>query len=135
MPHKRNAVTVQINDHAGFVTFILRGVVYGPDLLDITERTYRQLDEPWRYNRLYDIRGFINILQYEDFVALTEQWPKLAGRPAQMRWAILTEDPVRIARAEAFAPLFPQVEVRVFGKLKGAISWLTGDFHAHHVAA
>lgn len=135
MSHKRDPIAVQINDHAGFVTFTLRGVLYGPQLLAVTEHTFRQLDEPWRYNRLYDIRGFINVLQFEDFVALADQWPKLAGRPARMRWAILTEDPVRIARAEAFGPLFPDIEVRVFGTLKTAISWLTDDFNARHAAA
>jgi hypothetical protein len=126
---------VQINDHAGFVTFELRGVVYGADLLETTERVFRGLDEPWRYNRLYDIRAFINVLQPSDFADLAEQWLALAGRPAPMRWAIVTDDPVRLARAEAFAPLFPDITVRTFATPAEAITWLTGDLTADHVAA
>ena len=135
MSDRSNAVSVQINDHAGFITFALHGVVYGDELLDVTERTFRDLAKPWRYNRLYDLRAFINVLQPEDFVALSEQWPRLAGRQVPMRWAILTDDPVRLARARAYAPLFPHIAVRTFGTLAEAISWLTGDLTIDQTAA
>ncbi len=135
MSNARDAVSVQINDHAGFVTFELRGVLYGNDLLEVTEQTYRALDEPWRYNRLYDLRAFVNVVQLADIVALVEQWPKLAGRKAPMRWAILTDDPVRLARTQAFSPLFPDVTVQSFGKLAEAITWLTNDLAMEHTAA
>ncbi len=125
MANKRNAVSVQINDHAGFITFEVRGVIYGKDILDVTEQTYSTLDTPWRYNRLYDLRAFVNVFQFEDFVALSEQWQRIAGRNAPMRWAVLTDDPVRLARAQVFSPLFPDITVRTFGTLADAIAWLT----------
>jgi hypothetical protein len=131
----QNAVSIQINEHARFITFALRGVVYGADLLDATERAFAGLAEPWGYNRLYDLRAFINVLQPEDFVALAEQWPKLAGRRASMRWAILTDDPVRLARAKAYGPLFPDITVRTFDTLADAISWLSDDLTADQAAA
>jgi len=135
MSDRRNAISVQINDHAGFITFALRGVVYGNDLLKVTEQTFRGLVEPWRYNRLYDLRAFINVFQPEDFVALSEQWPKLAGRHVPMRWALLTDDPVRLSRAAVYGPLFPDITVRAFDTLAEAISWLTGDLTADQAAA
>ena len=135
MSDGQNAVSVQINDHARFITFALWGVVYGDDLLAVTELAFRDLAEPWLYNRLYDLRRFINVLQPADFVALHEQWPKLAGRVVPMRWAILTDDPVRLARARAYAPLFPDVMVRTFDNLAEAISWLTGELTADEAAA
>jgi len=101
----------------------------------VTERVYRGLDEPWRYNRLYDLRAFINVLQFSDFVALVEQWQVLAGREARMRWAILTGDPVRLARADVYAPKFPDVEVRTFAAMAEAIAWLAGDLTADQAAA
>ncbi len=135
MSDAHNAVSVQINDQAGFITFALCGVVYGDHLLAVTEETFRGVAEPWRYNRLYDLRRFINALQPTDFVALHEQWPKLAGRVLPMRWAVLTDDPVRLARAKAYAPLFPDVTVRTFDNLAEAISWLTGHLTADQAAA
>ncbi len=125
MAGTRNAVSVQINDHAGFITFELRGVLYGSDLLKVTEQTYSTLNNPWRYNRLYDLRAFVNVVQFEDLVALSEQWQRIAGRDRPIRWAILTDDPVRLARTQAFSPLFPDIMVRTFGTLANAITWLT----------
>ena len=111
MSDRPNAVAVQIIDHAAFIAFALNGVAYGNDLLPVTEQTFRGLTEPWRYNRLYDLRRLINVLQPADFVALAEQWPKLAGRTVPMRWAIVTDDPVRLSRAQAYGPLFPDITV------------------------
>ncbi|ESQ73975.1 hypothetical protein [Asticcacaulis sp. AC402] len=117
-------ITVQINDHAHFVTFKLRGIVYGSDLLKTTEVVYKGLNEPWRYNRLFDIRAFINVLQFEDFRATAEQWPALAGGAYPTRFAVVTDDPVRAARIEAFGPLFPDITTRVFSRTRDAIGWL-----------
>lgn len=121
----RDTISVEINDHAHFITFRLSGVLYGNDLLDITEKVYAALDEPWRYNRLYDIRAFINVLQFQDFVDLAEQWPRLAGRQQPTRFAIVTEDPVRVARTDAYGPILPNITARAFGSLAEAIGWLT----------
>jgi hypothetical protein len=131
----RNGITVQINDHAHFVTFKLRGIVYGQELLDKTEEVYRGLDEPWRYNRLFDIRGFINVLQFEDFQALADQWPKLAGGPYPTCFVTVTDDAARKARIEAFIPLFPEITSRVFSRTRDAIGWLTEGVQVHNVAA
>ncbi len=124
-PH--GTISVEINDHVHFVTFRMSGVLYGQDLLNVTERTYSTLAEPWRYNRLFDIRAFINVLQFEDFVALAEQWPKLAGRAQPTRFAILTDDPVRIARTHAYGPILPNITAKPFGNEAEAIGWLTED--------
>ncbi|EGF93685.1 hypothetical protein ABI_21270 [Asticcacaulis biprosthecium C19] len=128
-----NGITVQINDHAHFVTFKLQGIVYGSELLAKTEEVYRGLDEPWRYNRLFDIRGFINVLQFEDFQAMAEQWPLLAGGHYPTRFAIVTDDATRAARIEAFDPMFTDITSRVFGRSRDAIGWLTEGVHVHNV--
>ncbi len=130
-----NAVSMQINDHAGFVTFGLRGVVHGADLLEATRQIYAMLDEPWRYNRLYDLRALINMFQPEDFVAIVEQWRALSAPQVARRAAVLTEDPIRIARLNLFAPLFPDVELGLFDTLGAAIEWLTEGLTADHAAA
>ncbi len=124
MTSRRNGIAVEIHPEAHFVLFRLQGVVYGKELLDITERTYAALTDPWAYDRLFDIRQFINVLQFEDFAALAEQWPKLAGRVRPLRVAIVTEDPVRIARAETFGPVLPNIVARTFGTLDEAEAWL-----------
>ncbi|ESQ88997.1 hypothetical protein ABAC460_14550 [Asticcacaulis sp. AC460] len=130
-----NRITVQINDHAYFVTFKLRGIVYGSDLLEKTDEVYRSLEEPWRYNRLFDIRAFINILQFEDFRALADQWRSLAGGPTPTRFAVVTDDATRAARIEAFDPLFPDITSRVFSRTRDAIGWLTEGVQVHNVVA
>lgn len=131
----RNGITVQINDHAHFVTFKLRGIVYGDELLAKTEEVYRGLEEPWRYNRLFDIRGFINILQFEDFRNMAEQWPALAGGKYPTHFAVVTDDATRAARIEAFGPLFSDIDARVFSRSRDAIGWLTEGVQVHAVAA
>ncbi len=130
MTSRRNAISVEIHPEAHFVLFRLQGVVYGKELLDITERTYATLSEPWRFNRLFDIRQFINVLQFEDFAALAEQWPKLAGRVQPTRAAIVTDDPVRIARAESFTRVLPNITARTFGTMEAAEAWLAEDVPA-----
>jgi hypothetical protein len=125
MVDSRDTISIEINDHAHFITFRLSGVLYGNDLLDITEKVYATLDEPWRYNRLYDIRAFINVLQFQDFVDLAEQWPRLAGRQQPIRFAIVTEDAIRVARTQAYGPILPNITAKPFSNLADAISWLT----------
>lgn len=127
MTSRRNAISVEIHPEARFVLFRLQGVVYGKELLEVTERTYAQLSDPWLYNRIFDIRQFINVLQFEDFAALVEQWPKLAGRVQPFRAAIVTEDPVRIARTETFGRVLPNVTARTFGSMEEAEAWLNED--------
>jgi len=124
MTSRRNAISVEIHPESHFVLFKLQGVVYGRQLLDVTERTYASLTEPWRYNRLFDIRQFINVLQFDEFAALAEQWPKLAGRVQPLKIAVVTEDPVRIARADTFGRVLPNIEVRTFGAMEMAEAWL-----------
>ncbi|MBW8733923.1 MAG: STAS/SEC14 domain-containing protein, partial [Asticcacaulis sp.] len=127
MTSRRNGISVEIHPELHFVLFKLKGVVYGKELLEVTERTYATLNEPWLYNRLFDIRQFINVLQFEDFAALAEQWPKIAGRVQQTRVAIVTEDPVRIARTENFGRVLPNVTARTFATIDEAEAWLAED--------
>jgi hypothetical protein len=127
MTSRRNGISVEIHPEAHFVLFRLQGVVYGKELLDVTERTYAALTDPWAYDRLLDIRQFINVLQFEDIAALAEQWPKLAGRVRPLRVAIVTGDPVRIARAERFAPVLPNVVAHTCGTMEEAEAWLAQE--------
>ncbi|WP_443750339.1 hypothetical protein [Asticcacaulis solisilvae] len=127
MTSRRNAISVEIHPESHFVLFKIQGVAYGKELLDITERTYASLTEPWRYNRLYDIRQFINVLQFDDFAAMAEQWPRLAGRVRTLKVAIVTEDPVRIARADTFTRVLPNVEARTFATIETAETWLAEE--------
>ncbi len=124
MTSRRNAISVEIHPESHFVLFKLQGVVYGKEMLEATERAYASLTEPWRYNRLLDIRQFINVLQFEDYAALAEQWPKLAGRVQRLKVAIVTDDPVRIARADTYGRVLPNIEARTFGTMEEAEAWL-----------
>jgi len=124
MTSRRNGISVEIHPEAHFVLFRLQGVVYGKELLEVTERTYAALTDPWAYDRLFDIRQFINVLQFEDFAALAEQWPKLAGRVRPLRLAVVTQDPVRIARNEKYSPVLPNIVSRTFGSMEEAKAWL-----------
>lgn len=127
MTSRRNGVSVEIHPEGRFVLFRLQGVVYGKELLDVTERTYAALNDPWRYGRLLDIRQFINVLQFEDYAALAEQWPKLAGRVVPLRVAVVTDDPVRIARAERFGPILPNIIAQTFSTVDAAQAWLAEE--------
>ena len=49
-----------------------------------------------------------------------------------MRWASLTDVPVRLAPARAFSPLLPDITVQSFGAQAEAIAPLTRDLAAKH---
>ncbi|MEI9904381.1 MAG: hypothetical protein WDN06_10705 [Asticcacaulis sp.] len=121
----RNGMDVVVNAGDRYIIFKPRGVVTMPEVLDITTQTYAGLEKPWLYNRIYDLRAFINIVSLDDLKLLIGQWDKIVGRRhAPMRFAMVTDDPVRIARAKAYGPLFPHVDQGVFSSLEEALAWL-----------
>ncbi len=121
----RSGISAVVNPADRYIIFKFRGVLSGKDMLDATAEAYAGLDEPWMYNRIYDLRSFINVVHVEDLKALIRQWEDIVGRRhAPMRFAMVTDDPVRLGRAKAYAPMFPYLDVGVFPTLAAAIAWL-----------
>ncbi len=124
----RNGMDVVVNAGEKYILFKPRGVVTMAEALDITAATYAGLEKPWLYNRIYDLRAFINIVSLDDLKLLIGQWDKIVGRRhAPMRFAMVTDDPVRIARAKAYGPLFPHLDQEVFPTLEEAVAWLKSE--------
>ncbi len=128
----RSGISAVVNPADRYIIFKFRGVLGGKDMLQATEEAYAGLDEPWLYNRIYDLRSFINIVSVEDLTALVKQWEKIVGRRhAPMRFAVVTDDPVRLARTKAYTPMFPHLDVAAFPTLAAAIAWLKEETIDH----
>lgn len=121
----RNGIDIAVNSTDHYILFTFRGILNGKQMLDATTTAYSGLDKPWLYNRIYDLRPFINVVSLDDLTQLVRQWEKIVGRRhAPMRFAIVTDDPVRMARTQAYGPLFPHLDVGAFPTLEEATAWL-----------
>ncbi len=128
----RNGIDVTVNGTDRYIIFTFRGVLNGRQMLDATAAAYIGLEKPWLYNRVYDLRPFINIVSLDDLSAQIRQWEKIVGRRhAPMRFAIVTDDPVRMARTRAYAPLFPHLDVAAFPEIEDAVAWLKAAATPH----
>ena len=121
----RNGIDIAVNASDRYILFTFRGILNGRQMLDATTAAYAGLSKPWLYNRVYDLRAFINVVSLEDLQAQIKQWEGIVGRRhAPMRFGIVTDDPVRMGRAKAYGPLFPHLDVEVFPSVEEAIAWL-----------
>jgi len=121
----RNEVTVDIDPSALLFHLRLIGAISGDMLLKAVEDAYRQADDPGEYDHIFDLRRFINIVAYDDLVKGVELWRRMRRHAdATTKWALITDDPLRIARTNAYMPLFPDVTVDVFTSLSDAMMWL-----------
>lgn len=124
----RNGIDISVNSHDRFILFTFRGLLNGRQMLDATTAAYTGLEKPWLYNRIYDLRPFINIVSLEDLTALVRQWEAIVGRRhAPMRFAVVSDDPLRMARTKAYGPLFPHLDVAVFSSIDEAAAWLGSE--------
>ena len=124
----RNGIDIAVNSTDHYILFTFRGVLNGKQMLEATTSAYVGLEKPWLYNRIYDLRSFINIVSLEDLTAQIQQWEKIVGRRhAPMRFGIVTDDPVRMARTKAFRPLFPHLDCEIFPDLDLAVTWLKSE--------
>jgi hypothetical protein len=120
-----NGVTADIDPSNLLFHFRLIGAVSGNMLLKALGDAYRQVDDPGEYDHIFDMRRFINIVAYDDLAQGIALWRRMSKRPdATTKWALITDDPLRIARTNAFIPVFPDVKAEVFPKLDDAMTWL-----------
>lgn len=128
----RNGIDISVNSTDRYIVFTFRGILNGKQMLDATTAAYAGLEKAWLYNRIYDLRPFINIVSLEDLTAMVKQWETIVGRRhAPMRFAIVTDDPVRMARTKAYGPLFPHLDIAAFPEVDDAIAWLKTEATPH----
>lgn len=121
----RNGIGITVNQTDHYILFTFRGILSGDQMVHATAAAYTGLDKPWLYNRIYDLRPFINVVSLDDLTRLVKQWEAIVGRRhAPMRFAVVTDDPVRMARTKAYGPLFPHLDVAVFPTTEAAVTWL-----------
>lgn len=122
---RANEVTTEIVPSDRIFHFRLIGAISGNVLLKAVEDAYRQVDDPGEYDHIFDLRRFINIVAFDDLSEGIAIWRRMRKRPdATTRWALITNDPLRIARTNAYIPLFPDVKADVFPSLAEAMTWL-----------
>ncbi len=124
----RNGIGITVNQTDHYIIFTFRGVLSGDEMVQATTAAYAGLDKPWLYNRIYDLRPFINVVSLHDLNRLIKQWEAIVGRRhAPMRFVIVTDDPVRLGRAKAYGPLFPHIDVAGFPTIEEAVAWLKSE--------
>lgn len=86
---------------------------------------YDGIDAPCLYDWLLDYRQFSGIIEGQDVERLAQHWRDLAdGQSAGSKIAVVTDDVLTPARANAFRHLFPKDEIRTFHDLNTALVWL-----------
>ena len=105
----------------------LDGVVNPADVVKRIAESYAEVDEPWQYDQLCDIRGMINVFSREDFAAISKIWTNVAANYRLLRVAIVTTDPFRMERKKDFAALFTNITAHIFPTVDAAFEWLSSD--------
>ncbi|ESQ89830.1 hypothetical protein ABAC460_11040 [Asticcacaulis sp. AC460] len=118
-------VSVTVDETRRLITVRLIGNEPGQVYVDQALANYDRIDQPWRYNRLIDLR------QYRGFMALSEieqvgrYWAKrMVGRIERPRIALLTRDPLAHARIRSVGAMFTDIHFRAFKSRREAMDWL-----------
>lgn len=110
---------------------ILIARVFGPMPGDVLceefIRAYEEIGEPWRYDRLIDMRrysGEMTLADMEYFASVWAEWTR--DVPEGRKVAIVAHDTGELARIEAHHSLYPKDTMRNFDTADEALDWLTG---------
>lgn len=120
----RNRVSISADHDSRVIIIRVVGDVEGRDFVDTVMSRFADFDDPWAYAHLLDFRHKESMTLSEDVERLGKWWEQLrAGRTGEYT-AVITHDPVVIARLSFFRSVFPDRVVQGFESLDEGLDWL-----------
>ncbi|MDC7675082.1 hypothetical protein [Asticcacaulis machinosus] len=87
---------------------------------------FKTLDQPWRYDALFDMRRFEGVVVLEDLAQMARAWNQgTKGKDAGRLTAIVSNDPLIFTRQKAYEAGQPLRIVKIFDDINQASNWLT----------
>jgi len=105
-----------------------------PDFIDKVFERLSQVEEPWTYERLFDLRRWDERLGHTGLQEMAERWAALTeGNIFHARIAVVSFDSAMAIRVPAISPLFPNETVCWFADFHEAIGWLLAPEPARYL--
>jgi len=126
MPQKYR-LSVYIDDQHPILIARVFGPMPSDVLCDEFIRAYQEIDQPWAYDRLIDMRKFSGSSSRSDIERFARVWNAWTRDiPEGRRIAFVTHCPEETARTMSQDNLYPKDTLRVFSTADEALDWLTG---------
>lgn len=98
------------------------------DFVDQLFDGYRNLDKPWTYRRVTDMRRFEGFIDQEAIDEIARRWNEItAGVTYSAKAALVTTDPLDRARLPTVSPQFPCETICLFADFHEAVGWLLSE--------
>lgn len=121
----RPRVSLSVNTALNILTIRYIGDMDGPNLYAQLLEQFLRLGEPWTYDLIVDFSRYEGVLLTTDNEAFGKVWENLPqGRDAGRLMAIVSRDPLIIARKAARADIFPNFVIDDFNDCAEAQTWI-----------
>ncbi len=121
----RSRLTLSVDEDNKLFVVRYIGAIDGEEINDSLLTQLAQLDRPWEYHTIIDMRrhdGAVLGSDIEDLAGRWNQWAR--GRDSGTRAAVVSEDPLVHARQGSTQSLFPQRVMNYFYSFDEALDWI-----------
>jgi hypothetical protein len=121
----RSRLTLSVDTSNRIIVFRYIGGIDGADINVSMIDQLRQVDQPWTYDNIVDLRRHEGLVTADEIEDLGGRWQLMAqGRDAGTCIAIVTDDPLVHARLPITRGAFPGRTVEGFALVEEAMVWI-----------
>lgn len=132
----RSRLNFSQNDEQKRITIRYIGDVDGQEIVNGIARYLETVGEVWLYDIIIDMRRFEGFVPFEELGRLAREWATIAhGRDMGRKVAIISQDPLVLARAKAYPATFPTRVIRIFAEMIDGENWIEGKETASEASA
>ncbi|MDC7674666.1 hypothetical protein [Asticcacaulis machinosus] len=119
-------VSYRIDETKNRLLVTVRGAYEGAALIDTLIALYQQIDQPWSYDRVMDMRAADGFTTLPDLMRAAQALAEMAGTPPppRKRLALISQDPLDKPRLAGIGDIFPKDYIQTFESLDEALTWL-----------
>lgn len=123
----RSRLNFSQNDEQKRITIRYIGDLDGQEIVSGIARYLETVGEVWLYDIIIDMRRFEGFVPFDELGRLARQWATIAqGRDMGRKVAIISQDPLVLARAKAYPVTFPTRVIRIFAEMIDGENWIEG---------
>ena len=121
----RSRLTLSVDQPNRIFTIRYIGAIDGDDINDSLLSQVSQVERPWEYDSIMDLRRHDGTVMAADIEDLGLRWSLLAkGRDQGRLTAIISEDPLVSARLSQSQAVFPHRTLCCFARLEDGVAWI-----------
>ncbi|ESQ78819.1 STAS/SEC14 domain-containing protein [Asticcacaulis sp. YBE204] len=124
----RSRLIFSIDEEQKRITVRYIGDISGNEIVTELTKHLESVGDVWLYDMTFDMRRFEGFVPFEELARLAKHWATIAqGRDVGRKVAIVSNDPLVLARANAYSIEFPTRSFRIFQDMADADLWLDGE--------